>query len=460
MDNDNKKKEEKDNTKKNLIKTLLLKKINVYKKENKNILDSIIKSLNDSNSFFSYIVDGKKIIIGKKIPQLKDEPISINEKEFKPNLKGLRKSMSPNFKNKKKISQKSLNKYNQNLSLVDNYNMIINNSNNYISKEKEESSSNIYKKTIKNIVKASSIPLIEKYPISDTELNDIYDSYKQIEIKNKDSLINKKKTPFNLYNNYNINRNNSKSNNVSLLNSLRNNSLNLLNSSTEKSLNSLLKLQENTLNLNKKHIIENKKIETKIAKSTKKDKKDLLMNQTNFYRAFKEIKYKNENELSSNHYSNTLKWLMNLRLNDNFSKNNLNRNFIKETFINTGSLTRPKFAVIYKNLNKQNEKIRNHFNKFDYLKLSKSQKSFKSKINEAFSDLDDLRIKGKKLLDYERENSSLIKGKKIIYKKIHRKDEKEDLDFIYSYSYKDFARNQIIDNCSKLHNDFEKVEKM
>ena len=338
--------------------------------------------------------------------------------------------------------------------------MIINNSNNYISKEKEESSSNIYKKTIKNIVKASSIPLIEKYPISDTELNDIYDSYKQIEIKNKDSLINKKKTPFNLYNNYNINRNNSKSNNVSLLNSLRNTSLNLLNSSTEKSLNSLLKLQENTLNLNKKHIIENKKIETKIAKSTKKDKKDLLMNQTNFYRAFKEIKYKNENELSSNHYSNTLKWLMNLRLNDNFSKNNLNRNFIKETFINTGSLTRPKFAVIYKNLNKQNEKIRNHFNKFDYLKLSKSQKSFKSKINEAFSDLDDLRIKGKKLLDYERENSSLIKGKKIIYKKIHRKDEKEDLDFIYSYSYKDFARNQIIDNCSKLHNDFEKVEKM
>ena len=102
MDNDNKKKEEKDNTKKNLIKTLLLKKINVYKKENKNILDSINKSLNDSNSFFSYIVDGKKIIIGKKIPQLKDEPISINEKEFKPNLKGLRKSMSPNFKNKKK----------------------------------------------------------------------------------------------------------------------------------------------------------------------------------------------------------------------------------------------------------------------------------------------------------------------------------------------------------------------
>ena len=460
MNDENKINNEEKEELKNIKKTLIVKKINITKKENKEILNIINKSFNDVNSFLSNNVNGKKIIIGKKIPQLKDEPISINdEKENKSNLKGLRKLISANLKNKKKTKIVSLNKNKQNLSLIDN-NIMNNNSNNYISKEKDESSSNVYKRTIKNLVKVSSIPLIEKYPISDTELNDIYDSYKQIEIKNKDSLINKKKTPFNLYNNYNINRNNSKSNNVSLLNSLRNTSLNLLNSSTEKSLNSLLKLQENTLNLNKKHIIENKKIETKIAKSTKKDKKDLLMNQTNFYRAFKEIKYKNENELSSNHYSNTLKWLMNLRLNDNFSKNNLNRNFIKETFINTGSLTRPKFAVIYKNLNKQNEKIRNHFNKFDYLKLSKSQKSFKSKINEAFSDLDDLSIEGQKLLDYERENSNLIKGKKIIYKKIHRKDEKEDLDFIYSYSYKDFARNQIIDNCSKLHNDFEKVEKM
>ena len=114
MDNENKIKEEKDNTKKNLIKTLLLKKINVYKKDNKNILDSINKSLNDSNAFFSYSVDGKKIIIGKKIPQLKDEPISINdEKENKSNLKGLRKLISANKKNNKKKSQSSLNKYNK-----------------------------------------------------------------------------------------------------------------------------------------------------------------------------------------------------------------------------------------------------------------------------------------------------------------------------------------------------------
>ena len=463
MDNENKKKEEKDNTKKNLIKTLLLKKINVYKKDNKDILDSINKSLNDSNSFFSYSVDGKRIIIGKKIPQLKDEAITINEKEitYRSSLKGLRKLISANKKNNKKKSQSSLNKYNQNLSLVDNPNMIINNSNNYISKEKEDSSSNIYKKTIKNIVKASSIPLIEKYPISETELNELYDNYKQLEIKNNDSLIltNKKKTSFNLYNNININRNNSNSNNISLLNSVRNTSLNLLNNSTEKSLNSILKLQEKTLKLNKKHFIENKKMEKILSKSTKKEKKDLLIYQTNFYRAFKEIKYKNENELSTNHYSNTLKWLMNLRSNNNFSKMNLNKNCIRESFINTGSLTRPKFAVIYKRINKQNEKIRNHFNKYDYFKISKSQKYFNNKIKEAFSDLDDLSIEGKKLLDYERENSNLMKGKKIIYKKIHKKDEKDDLDFIRSYSFKDFARNQIIDNCSKLHNDFEKIDK-
>ena len=462
MDNENKIKEEKDNSKKNLIKTLLLKKINVYKKDNKNILDSINKSLNDSNAFFSYSVDGKKIIIGKKIPQLKDEPISINdEKENKSNLKGLRKLISANLKNKKKTKIVSLNKNKQNLSLIDN-NIMNNNSNNYISKEKDESSSNVYKRTIKNLVKVSSIPLIEKYPISDTELNELYDNFKQLEIKNNDSLIleNKKKTSFNLYNNNNIISNNNKKNNLSLLNSARNSSLNLLSSSSEKSLNSILKLQEKTLKLNKKHLIDNKKMEKRLLKTTKKDKKDLLINQTNFYRVFKEIKYKNENELKSNHYSNTLKWLMNLRLDDNFSKTNLNKNFIKDTFINIGSLTRPKYAVIYSKINNQNEKIRNHFNKFDYFKLSKSHKFFNNKINEAFSDLDDLSIEGQKLLDYERENSNLIKGKKIIYKKILKKDEKSDLDFIRSYSYKDFARNQIIDNCSKLHNEFEKIDKL
>ena len=42
-----------------------------------------------------------------------------------------------------------------------------------------------------------------------------------------------------------------------------------------------------------------------------------------------------------------------------------------------------------------------------------------------------------------------MKGKKIIYKKIHKKDEKDDLDFIRSYSFKDFARNQIIDKKQK-----------
>ena len=253
MDNENKIKEEKDNSKKNLIKTLLLKKINVYKKDNKNILDSINKSLNDSNAFFSYSVDGKKIIIGKKIPQLKDEPISINdEKENKSNLKGLRKLISANLKNKKKTKIVSLNKNKQNLSLIDN-NIMNNNSNNYISKEKDESSSNVYKRTIKNLVKVSSIPLIEKYPISDTELNELYDNYKQLEIKNNDSLIleNKKKTSFNLYNNNNIISNNNKKNNLSLLNSARNYSLNLLSSSSEKSLNSI-KNGEKIIKNNKK----------------------------------------------------------------------------------------------------------------------------------------------------------------------------------------------------------------
>ena len=51
---------------KNIKKTLIVKKINITKKENKEILNIINKSFNDVNSFLSNNVNGKKIIIGKK----------------------------------------------------------------------------------------------------------------------------------------------------------------------------------------------------------------------------------------------------------------------------------------------------------------------------------------------------------------------------------------------------------
>ena len=58
------------------------------------------------------------------------------------------------------------------------------------------------------------------------------------------------------------------------------------------------------------------------------------------------------------------------------------------------------------------------------------------------------------------ENSSLIKGKKVIYKKILRAEENNEQDYVKSYSVRGIYRNQIIDNCCKLHDDFEKIEKI
>lgn len=74
MDDGNKIREDKKDftLKKKAIKTLLLKRINIYSKENQNILDLINKSFKEPQSFFSSSIDGKRIIIGKKIPKFKD----------------------------------------------------------------------------------------------------------------------------------------------------------------------------------------------------------------------------------------------------------------------------------------------------------------------------------------------------------------------------------------------------
>ncbi len=66
MNDENKINNEEKEELKNIKKTLIVKKINITKKENKEILNIINKSFNDVNSFLSNNVNGKKIIIGKK----------------------------------------------------------------------------------------------------------------------------------------------------------------------------------------------------------------------------------------------------------------------------------------------------------------------------------------------------------------------------------------------------------
>ena len=452
MDDGNKIREDKKDftLRKKAIKTLLLKRINIYSKENQNILDLINKSFKEPQSFFSSSIDGKRIIIGKKIPKFKDDPINLNDEKDntinKQYVRGFKKILSTN---NKKRNFHSLNKYNDNPTIVDNANI-------NLTKEKDDNSSNIYKRTLKNAAKSPAIPLIERTPISDTELNDIYENFKQLEKKNNmfDNKLNSIKTSFKSNNFKNSKKN------YSLQNSKRNSpnlSFNYLKQKKKKSLNNILKLQEKTLKLNKKHLKEKEKIEKLLSKNTKKQKENLLINQTSFYRTLKELRNKNEFEEGNNYYNGTLKWLMHLRVNDEISRNK-NKIYIRDAFINIGCLNRPKFAMIYSKINKPKEKIRSYFNKNFTLRLSKSQSLIKNKLQEAFEELDDLSIQGKNLLNCEMENASLIKGKKIIYKKILRVDENNEQDYVKSYSVKGSFKNQIIDNCGKLHYDFEKID--
>ena len=126
MDDGNKIREDKKDftLRKKAIKTLLLKRINIYSKENQNILDLINKSFKEPQSFFSSSIDGKRIIIGKKIPKFKDDPINLNDEKDntinKQYVRGFKKILSTN---NKKRNFHSLNKYNDNPTIVDNANI-------------------------------------------------------------------------------------------------------------------------------------------------------------------------------------------------------------------------------------------------------------------------------------------------------------------------------------------------
>ena len=140
---------------------------------------------------------------------------------------------------------------------------------------------------------------------------------------------------------------------------------------------------------------------------------------------------------------------MNLRLNDNSLKEK--NNILKNAYINIGCLSRPNYKMMYK-IDKIKEKIRSNFVNFKNSILYKTQRYIKNNLNEALKELNDLGIEGKNLLKCEMENTNLIKGNKILYKKRKYEDEINNKEIFKSYSVKEFKRNLIIDNCFKLHN--------
>ncbi len=281
-------------------------------------------------------------------------------------------------------------------------------------------------KNFKSYSKILSTPKIERCSISNSELNQIYHNFQQI--KKRNNLNNKRKNNYSIIptSNFHLNFNNKENLN-------------------ERALYNNLKLQEKILNLSKTYVNEKKKIEKIIFKKTQKKKEDLLLNQIDLYRPFKEIKDKDNNNI----FLGNLNWLMNLRLNDNSLKEK--NNILKNAYINIGCLSRPNYKMVYK-IDIIKEKIRSNFVNFKNSILYKTQRYIKNNLNEALKELNDLGIEGKNLLKCEMENTNLIKGNKILYKKRKYEDEINNKEIFKSYSVKEFKRNLIIDNCFKLHN--------
>ena len=406
MNDENKINNEEKEKLKNRKKTLLIKKINVNKNENKQILRIINKSFNDVNSYLSSNVDGKNIIIGKKIIPLKNQSFQIIKDSLN-DKKHLSKNILFFLKSRNTFYVSNNNNHDKN-----NLNKVINPYNN---------------KKFKSYTKMISTPIINQYPISKSELNKIYEYFKQIKIRN--DLDNKRK--------YNSSRNSPSNFHINF-----SNKENL----SERSLYNSLKLQEKILNLNKKYSKEKKKIEKRLFTKTQKKKEDLLLNQIDLYRPFKETQDKDNDNI----FTGNLNWLMNLRVNDNFIKDK-NKN-LKNAFINIGCLSRPNYKMIYK-ADKIKEKIRSNFVNFNNSLFSKNQRYIKNSLKEAYNELNDLAIEGKNLLKCEMENSNLIKGKKILYKQRNCENEINNKEIFKSFSVREFKRNLIIDNCFKLHND-------
>ena len=324
-------------------KTLYLKKINIYSKENNTLYKGLSKFFNDENFFFNNKINGSQIILGKINKNSEDSIYKLNKQKI---LRPL----------KKKKSFKS-------------------NSTHVISSNSG--------RTNKNLLFGK-----EKTPITDSELNNIYEHFKSI----KYSLINKN----NLTSDLSLNNNNNSEKNYF------DKSKSLYKSFTLKptlQLKNMLNLQEEILEKENEND-KKKKIEKKIYERTKRKENESIMNSGITYRIIKELKEKTNNEIEKNSNYNSLEsnWLLNLRR--NFLNNNNNKNY-KEIFINMGSFTRPNYNIVYKKLNYNNEKIRFGFNQLREIDIKNflknkylSQRNDYSLFKKSFHDLKDIKILG------------------------------------------------------------------
>ena len=230
----------------------------------------------------------------------------------------------------------------------------------------------------------------KKY-LDDEDLEEIYSKFEEISLEN--TLKNNKLNGKNL--------------NEEFINDINNKLYKTVRTEYKHKLN----FQEEVLNKKKKEEIKIKNIKKNLVKKIKRRESKLLINKSESYRKKKEIKDNIFKEIE-NYFQPNFNWIVSLR----GDKDN--------HYINDGTDENPFWnIVIHKKENFQ--KIRNlnflktqhSFFKDNYLKKKLPFKNFdflKKEIDDLNIDFSNMIIKGKKLLDFEKENSRNLKGKKYL----------------------------------------------
>ena len=230
----------------------------------------------------------------------------------------------------------------------------------------------------------------KKY-LDDEDLEEIYSKFEEISLEN--TLKNNKLNGKNL--------------NEEFINDINNKLYKTVRTEYKHKLN----FQEEVLNKKKKEEMKIKNIKKNLVKKIKRRESKLLINKSESYRKKKEIKDNIFKEIE-NYFQPNFNWIVSLR----GDKDN--------HYINDGTDENPFWnIVIHKKENFQ--KIRNlnflktqhSFFKDNYLKKKLPLKNFdflKKEIDDLNIDFSNMIIKGKKLLDFEKENSRNLKGKKYL----------------------------------------------
>ena len=333
-------------------KQLILQKININEhKEKKNHLERIFS---DPNYYFLDKFNGHNLIIGKK-----------NSKNLISRSNSRRKSFKKNHR----------------FSII----------------------------SIKNDSKKRDMPKVtmnlnsnpNQIIIDHKELKEIYKRFKNIDKKNSnETTIKRKKTK----------------NKINFISYEYTNEIN------DKKYKTIKTEIEHDLNFQEEVLLKKKSEDLKIQNITKnlsiklkRPISKLLMKSNDEYRTKKEIKDSFYKEIKNTIPEPNYKWTVNLRDNDNH-------------YLNEGSIKNPYWTLyINKKENEENEKIRNpdffyttqskFYQRNQYLKGKIPHKTFytlNKDLNNTNRQVSQIYVKGKKLLDFEIENSKYLKGRKII----------------------------------------------